>query len=227
MLKVGRQPPSTQLGTADTPLQPWAANHRLSTHHHHPTSNGRSAYDSPPSEVLKPLEDDSGSVNSDSSQQATAQPSHSTMDEWANIFDQCKTAMNGAGPNQAGRVPHDQLPIFNVAMTPHLYVPPGSMAFESVKSINSEDVEDCMFGSDEDDSPELRGIKVTGLFRTSMDEWSRGPVQVNILILHTTNHLLVLVYSQIACGCTRPKCGAVTTLKIPPGIQPLCHPLPQ
>lgn len=179
MLKVGRQHPSTQLGTTDTPLQPWSEDHRLSTHHHHHTSNG---YESPPSEAFQPLEDDPGSISSDGSQQAAAQPSQDTMEDWANIFDQCKTAMNGAGPNQATRVPHDQLPLFNVAMTPHLYVPPaGSMAFESIKSINSEDVEDCMFGSDEDEPPELRGIKVTGLFRTSMDDWSRGPVQVQLL----------------------------------------------
>lgn len=192
MLKVGRQQLNTQLGTRDVPLQQQAANHMLLVSNHHHASNASSGYDSPPEEAFHTLQDDSGSINSDSSQQAAAQPSRSTMDEWADIFDHCKTAMNGTGPNQAARVPHDQLPTFNMAMTPHLYVPPGgSMAFESVKSMNSEDIEDCMFGSDEDEPPELRGIKVTGLFRTSMDEWSRGPVQVH-LFSHLARGLLSL-----------------------------------
>lgn len=184
MLKVGRQQPSGPVGTSDMSAQHRATNHMLSNQNHQPVSNGSLEYASSPDAFRKP-EAELGFVSALGDQPAAAQPNCSSMDEWADIFDQCKTAMNGTGQNQAARVPHDQLPIFNVAMTPHLYVPPGgSMTFESTKSIDSEDVEDCMFGSDEDE-PDMRGVKVTGLFKSNMDDWSRRPAQVQPLHLCT------------------------------------------
>lgn len=190
MLKVGRQQPSTHIGTPDTAL-PWSTNQMLPMHHHQHTS-----IDKPPAEFAVPKQqhthehtskDKAGADQSDTSQKSTAQPNRSTMDEWADIFDQCKTAMNGAKPTQEARVPYDQLPLFNRALTPHLYTHPDAADFQTVGSLNSDDDEDCMFGSDEDESPELRGIKVTGLFRNGVDDWSRPQVQV----LH-------VFYSQVA-----------------------------
>ena len=96
-----------------------------------------------------------GPTGSQSSQQASGNNRHNTMDEWADIFDQCKTAVNGTDSNQ-GSSQQDEAP--SQPFGNHTAGLQGSYtatagAFESFKSMQYEDAEDCMFGESDDEGP--------------------------------------------------------------------------
>ena len=75
------------------------------------------------------------------------------MDDWADIFDQCSIAVNRSDPNHMGSE-RQQDPRSFAGFMPG---PPGSRAgpvngaFESIKSLNSEEAEECMFGDSDDE----------------------------------------------------------------------------
>ena len=79
------------------------------------------------------------------------------MEEWADIFDQCKTAVNSTDSNQ-GPSQQDEAP--SQPFGNHTSGLQGSYigsagAFESFKSMPYEDAEDCMFGESDDEGPPM------------------------------------------------------------------------
>ena len=96
-------------------------------------------------------------MGSQGHQQATGASRPNTMDEWADIFDQCKTAVNGTDPNQGVSQQGEAQPFGN-----HVAGPQGSQTgpaggFESLKSLNYDDAEDCMFGESDDEGAQSSG----------------------------------------------------------------------
>lgn len=75
------------------------------------------------------------------------------MDEWADIFDQCKTVISGSDPSQGAQGQQADPRAFAGFMPGPggAYTGLANGAFESVKSLNSEEAEDCMFGESDDE----------------------------------------------------------------------------
>ena len=94
-------------------------------------------------------------VGSQASQQAAGSSRHGTMEEWADIFDQCKTAVNGTDKGQGGQHPDPRSFASFMSRPTGSYVTPENGAFETVKSLNSE--EDCMFGDSDDEGVQSSG----------------------------------------------------------------------
>ena len=96
-----------------------------------------------------------GPISSQSNQQPSGSNRHNTMDEWADIFDQCKTAVNGTdvnqGSSQQGEAPAQ--PFINRMGDQQVSFTAATGPFESFKSMGYAEAEDCMFGESDDDGP--------------------------------------------------------------------------
>ncbi|KAL0029838.1 hypothetical protein WJX77_003070 [Trebouxia sp. C0004] len=94
-----------------------------------------------------------GPISSQSNQQPSGSNRHNAMDEWADIFDQCKTAVNGTDVNQGSSQQEEApaQPFIN-----HMGGQQGPFtattgAFDSFKSMNYAEAEECMFGESDDE----------------------------------------------------------------------------
>ena len=92
-------------------------------------------------------------MNPQVNQQVAGSNGNGTIDEWADIFDQCKTAASGSDPSQGGSGRQDDPRAFTSFMpgAGGAYTGPPNGAFETVKSLNSEEAEDCMFGDSDEE----------------------------------------------------------------------------
>ena len=112
------------------------------------------------SSVLTPqcasLIPNSAPMNSQPDQLGTSSNRTGTMNEWADIFDQCKTAVGGSDPSQ-GVLGQQEDPRAFASFMPGpggAYTGPPNVVFQTAKSLNSEDAEDCMFGDSDDEGAE-------------------------------------------------------------------------
>ena len=96
-----------------------------------------------------------GPVGSQSNQQPSGSNRHNTMDEWADIFDQCKTAVNGTDANQGSRQQEEApaQPFTNRMGAQRVSFAAPTGAFDSFKSMGYAEAEDCMFGESDDEGP--------------------------------------------------------------------------
>lgn len=102
-----------------------------------------------------PTGTNSAAVGSQANQQAAASSRNGTMEEWADIFDQCKTAVNGTDKGQGGQHPDPRSFASFMSRPTGSYASPANGAFETMKSLNSE--EDCMFGDSGDEEGQSSG----------------------------------------------------------------------
>ena len=136
------------------------------------------------------------------------------MDEWADIFDQCKTAISGSDPSQGGHGQQDDPRAFAGFMPGPggVYTGPANGAFESAKSLNSEEAEDCMFG--ESDEEECHSSSNGGPQRLpffgGIAEW---PVKQMPYLPVRSCHLL-----SLGCFC----CRFPQVLFVPPSVRSAC-----
>ena len=151
------QHPGRQLTDSKSPSSSWSRHDpNASTSH----SAGRLPQNSPAfSSALNPqyananASQNSAPMGLQVHQRTAGNNRNGAMDEWADIFDQCKTAITGSDPSQGGPGQQEDPRAFAGFMPGPggAYAGPPNGAFESAKSLNSEEAEDCMFGESDDE----------------------------------------------------------------------------
>ena len=155
MMQLSQHPGRQLTDTKPSPSSSWSRHDPNASASH---SAGRLSQNSPAfSSALNPQyaspSQNSAPVSSQVHQQTAGNNRNGSMDEWADIFDQCKTVISGSDPSQGAQGQQADPRAFAGFMPGPggAYTGLANGAFESVKSLNSEEAEDCMFGESDDE----------------------------------------------------------------------------
>ena len=149
MMQLNQHPGRQLTDMKPSPSSSWSKHDASASH-----SAGRLPQNSPAfSSALNPqyasTSQNLAPMSSQVHQQTAGNNRSGTMDEWADIFDQCKTAISGSDPSQGAQRQQEGPRAFAGFMPGP--AGPTNGAVGSAKSLNSEEAEDCMFGESDDE----------------------------------------------------------------------------
>lgn len=155
MMQLSQHPSRQLTDMKPSPSSSWSRRDPNASASH---SAGRLPQNSPAfSSALNPqyasTSQNSAPMSSQVHQQTAGNSRSGAMDEWADIFDQCKTAIDRSDPSPGAQGQQEDPKAFAGFMPGPggTYTGPANGAFESAKSLNSEEAEDCMFGESDDE----------------------------------------------------------------------------